>query len=87
MLGYQRTPMYGCNGPLPSDQPLSGTASDYSYSTGECVSTLISKGSDQKERYRPRSRQAIGRLHSPCTEASLAHCELQRLRTQVANES
>ena len=59
-----------------SDQPLSGTASDHSYSTGECVSTLIPKGSDHR-------KKDIGQDQGRHWEGCIALA--QRLRSPAAN--
>jgi hypothetical protein len=69
----------GCDGPLQhieSDQPLSGTASDHSYSTRECVSTLIPKGSDHR-------KKDIGQDQGRHSEGCIALA--QRLRSPAAN--
>lgn len=71
--------MYGCDGPLQyieSDQPLSGTASDHSYSTRECVSTLIPKGCDHR-------KKDIGQDQGWHSDDCIALA--QRLRSPAAN--
>jgi hypothetical protein len=81
MLGYQRTPLMDatdrCNiSKVISPYPVLRLTSDHPYSTGDCVSTLILKGSD-------RRKKDIGQDQGRHSEGCIALA--QKLRSPAAN--